>query len=51
MSSTRIGYPSESLDRQFLADLASVSAWRLEGGNMRMDLTGGRTMEFTVAIR
>jgi heat shock protein HslJ len=43
--------PPESLDRQFLADLASVSAWRLEGGNMRMELTGGGTMVFTVAIQ
>lgn len=49
--STMAACPPESLDRQFLADLASVSAWRLEGGNMRMELTGGGTMVFTVAIQ
>jgi len=43
--------PSESLDRQFLADLASVSTWRLEVNRLLMDLTGDGTMVFTLAIR
>ena len=47
--STRAACPPESLDRQFLADLAAVGAWRLEDGKLRMDLTGGGTMVFTAA--
>ena len=47
--STMAACPPESLDRQFLADLASVSAWRLEHSNLHMDQTGGATMVFTAA--
>jgi len=39
----------ESREREFLADLASVSAWRLEDSNLHGDLTGGGTMVFTAA--
>ena len=49
--STMAACPPESLDRQFLADLASVSAWRLENSNLHVDLTGGGTMVFTAAGR
>ncbi len=47
--STMAACPPESLDRQFLADLASVSAWRLEHSSLHVDLTGGGTMVFTAA--
>ncbi len=40
-----------TLDRQFLADLAAIRAWRREGGRLHMDLTGGGTMVFTAASR
>lgn len=46
--STMAACPPESLDRQFLAALAAVSAWRLEGGSLHVDLTGGGAMVFTV---
>jgi heat shock protein HslJ len=49
--STMAACPPESLDRQFLADLASVSTWRLENSNLHMDQTGGGTMVFTAASR
>ena len=49
--STMAACPSESLDRQFLADIASVSTWRLEGGSLRVDLTGGGVMVFTGVSR
>jgi hypothetical protein len=39
----------DSLDRKYLADLAAVSAWRLEDSHLHMDLTGGRMMVFTAA--
>ena len=47
--STMAACPPESLDREFLADLASVSAWRLEDSNLHMDLTCGGMMVFTAA--
>jgi heat shock protein HslJ len=43
--------PPESLDREFLADLASVNAWRLEEDSLHMNLAGGGTMVFTAAGR
>jgi len=49
--STMAACPPESLDRQFLADLASVSAWRLEDSRLYVDLTGGGTMVFAAAIQ
>jgi len=49
--STMAACPPESLDRQFLADVASVSAWRLEDSNLHVDLTGGGAMVFTAASR
>jgi heat shock protein HslJ len=49
--STMAACPPESLDRQFLADLASVDAWRLEDSSLHVDLTGGGTMVFTAAGR
>jgi heat shock protein HslJ len=39
----------DSLDRQFLTDLAAISAWRLEDSRLYVDLTGGGTMVFTAA--
>jgi heat shock protein HslJ len=47
--STMAACPPESPDREFLADLASVSAWRLEHSSLHVDLTGGGTMVFTAA--
>ena len=47
--STMAACPPESLDRQFLADLAAVSAWRLEDSRLYMDLMGGGMMVFTAA--
>jgi heat shock protein HslJ len=41
--------PPDSLDRQFLADLVAVIAWRLEDSRLHMDLTGGGMMVFTAA--
>lgn len=49
--STMAACPPESLDRQFLADVAAVSVWRLEGGSLHVDLTGDGTMVFTAASR
>ena len=47
--STMAACPPESLDRQFLAELAAVIAWRLEDSRLHVDLTGGGTMVFTAA--
>jgi len=49
--STMAACPSESLDRQFLADIASVSTWRLEDSSLRVDFTGGGAMVFTGVSR
>jgi len=49
--STMAACPPESLDRQFLADLAAVSAWRLEGGSLHVDLTGGGAIVFAAVNR
>ncbi len=49
--STMAACPPESLDRQFLADVAKVRVWRLEGGSLHVDLTGDGTMVFTAASR
>jgi heat shock protein HslJ len=45
--STMAACPPESLDRQFLADIAAVIEWHVEGTRLRMNLTGGGTMVFT----
>lgn len=45
--STMAACQPDSLDRQFLADLAVVSAWRLEDSRLYVDLTGGGMMAFT----
>jgi len=47
--STMAACPPDSLDRQFLADLAAVIAWRLEDSRLYVDLTGGGMMVFTAA--
>jgi heat shock protein HslJ len=47
--STMAACPPDSLDRQFLADLAAVIAWRLENSRLHMDLLGGGMMVFTAA--
>ena len=47
--STMAACQPDSLGRQFLADLAAVSAWRLEDSSLAVTLTGGETMVFTVA--
>ena len=47
--STRAACPPESLDRQFLEDLAAGITWRLEAGNLHLGLTDGGTMVLTVA--
>jgi heat shock protein HslJ len=47
--STMAACQADSLDRQFLADLATISAWRLEDSRLYMDLTGGGTMVFTAS--
>ena len=49
--STMAACPPESLGRQFLADVAAVSAWRLEKSRLSISLTGGGTMVFTPASR
>jgi heat shock protein HslJ len=49
--STMAACPPESLDREFLADLASVNAWCLEENSLHVNLTGGGTMVFTAAGR
>jgi heat shock protein HslJ len=49
--STMAACPPESLDREFLANLASVNAWRLEENSLHVNLTGGGTMVFTAAGR
>lgn len=47
--STRAACPPESLDRQFLADVAAVTAWSVEDGRLRVNLLNGGTMAFTAA--
>lgn len=47
--STMAACPPESLDRQFLADVAAVTAWSVEDGRLRMNLLNGGTMAFTAA--
>ena len=49
--STMAACPPESLDRQFLADIATVMEWHVEGNRLRLNLTGGGTMVFTAANR
>ena len=49
--STRAACPPESLDKQFLADIAAVIEWHVEENRLRMNLTGGGTMVFTAANR
>lgn len=49
--STMAACPPESLDRQFLADIAMVMEWHVEGNRLRLNLTGGGTMVFTAANR
>lgn len=49
--STMAACPPESLDRQFLADVAKVSVWRLEESRLSIGLSGGGTMVFTAASR
>jgi hypothetical protein len=43
--------PPESLDKQFLADVAAIMAWSVEDGSLRVNLMGGGTMVFTAASR
>ena len=49
--STMAACPPESLDRQFLADVAAVTAWSVEDGRLRVNLMGGGTMAFTATRR
>jgi len=49
--STMAACPPESMDRQFPADVAAVSAWRLEGGSLHVDLTGGGAIVFAAVNR
>ena len=49
--STMAACPPESLDRQFLADIAAVMEWHVEENLLRLNLTGGGTMVFTAANR
>jgi heat shock protein HslJ len=49
--STMAACPPESLDRQFLADIATVMEWHVEGNRLRLNLTGGGTMVFKAANR
>jgi hypothetical protein len=39
--------PPESLDRQFLGDVAAIMAWSVEERRLRVNLKGGETMIFT----
>lgn len=47
--STMAACPPESLDKQFLADIAVVTTWSVEDGRLRMDLLGGGMMVLTAA--
>jgi heat shock protein HslJ len=47
--STMAACPPESLDKQFLADVAVVSTWSVEDHRLRVTLMGGGTMVFTAA--
>lgn len=49
--STMAACPHESMDSQFLADVAAVIEWHVEGNRLRMNLTGGGMMVFTAASR
>lgn len=49
--STMAACPPESLDRQFLADVAAVIEWHVEENRLRLNLMGGGTMVFTAANR
>ncbi|OAI46704.1 hypothetical protein AYO43_05650 [Nitrospira sp. SCGC AG-212-E16] len=49
--STMAACPPESLDKQFLAGVAAVTEWHVEGNRLSMNLTGGGTMVFTAASR
>lgn len=49
--STMAACPPESLDRQFLVDIAAVMEWHVEENLLRLNLTGGGTMVFTAANR
>lgn len=45
--STMATCPPESLDRQFLEDLAAVAGWRLDGNSLHLELTSGGTLVLT----
>jgi heat shock protein HslJ len=45
--STMAACPPESLDRQFLGDVAAIMAWSVEERRLRVNLKGGETMIFT----
>jgi heat shock protein HslJ len=47
--STMAACPPESLDKQFLADVAVVTTWSVEGRRLRLTLMDGGTMVFTAA--
>jgi heat shock protein HslJ len=49
--STMAACPPESLDKQFLADIATVMEWHVEENRLRLNLTDGGTMVFTAANR
>lgn len=49
--STMAACPPESLDKQFLADVAAIMAWSVEDGSLRVNLMDGGTMVFTAASR
>jgi heat shock protein HslJ len=49
--STMAACPPESLDKQFLADVAVATTWSVEDGRLRMDLMGGGIMVLTTASR
>ena len=45
--STMAACPPESLDGQFLADVAAIMAWSVEERRLHVNLMGGETMAFT----
>jgi heat shock protein HslJ len=45
--STMAACPPESLDKQFLADVAVITTWSVEEGLLRVNLLGGGMMTFT----
>ena len=47
--STMAACPPESLDKQFLADVAVVTTWSVEDRRLRLTLMDGGTMDFTAA--